>query len=169
VPLKKIKMLIMDVDGVLTDGSILLDAHGEDIKVFNSQDGAGIKYLHRAGLKCAILSGRSSPAVEARAKELEIEDVFQGAKDKVVSYEQIRTRRQLTDAEVCYIGDDLTDIPVLRRVGFPVAVANARKEVKKAARFVTSAPGGHGAVREVIEKILKEQDKWELILKRYGL
>jgi len=169
VPLSKVKILIMDVDGVLTDGRIVLDSHGGEVKAFHAHDGAGIKYLHRAGLLSAILSGRASQAVMERAGELEIQDVYQGFKDKIAGYEEIKSRHGLRDEQVCYIGDDLPDIPVLRQAGYAVAVPAAPPEVKAVAHYVTAAPGGRGAVREVAEKLLKAQGKWSGILQRYGL
>jgi len=159
----------MDVDGVLTDGTIYIDAGGREIKAFHALDGAGIKYLHRAGLKSAVISGRSSDAVAIRMKELGVEEVHQKAHDKIEAYESIRERQELSDEEVAFIADDLTDIPLMRRIGFPIAVANAHEEVKNVADYVTVTPGGHGAVREVIEKMLKAQDKWAAVVKRYGI
>jgi len=153
-----IKMVIFDVDGVLTDGSIMLDSVGVELKRFHVQDGTGIKYLMRAGIRVAFLTGRQSAAVGFRARELGVEDVCQGA---------LVERHGLADDEVCYVGDDLPDIPVMRRVGLPVAVANARPEVIEAAKLVTQAAGGHGAAREVAEKILKDRGLWDSIIARY--
>jgi len=162
-----IKMVIFDVDGVLTDGSILLDSVGVEMKRFHVQDGTGIKYLLRAGIKVAFLTGRQSAAVGFRAKELGVEDVCQGAKQKLPRYRALVERHGLGDDEVCYVGDDLPDVPVMRRVGLPVAVANARPEVIGAAKFVTRAAGGQGAAREVAEKILKDRGLWDSIIARY--
>ena len=160
-------MLIVDVDGVLTDGSITLDSHGIESKTFNASDGSGFKFLQRAGLKCAIISGRKSEAVEHRATELGIYDVYQGAKNKIDAYNEILAKYDLKHEEICYVGDDLVDIPVMRKVGFPVAVANAAAEVKEIADYITNTPGGKGAAREVIEKIIKSQGKWDEIMVRY--
>lgn len=165
--IKNIKLVIIDVDGVLTDGAIYIDAQGGESKAFNVLDGAGISYLHRSGVKTAIISGRNAAAVVHRAKELGIEDVYQGAKNKIDAYKQLLEKYTLSDKEICYIGDDLIDLPILYRVGFPVAVANASPLVKKHSAYVTRARGGCGAVREVAEKILKFQDKWHLIMERY--
>lgn len=162
-----VRMVIMDVDGVLTDGKIVVDDQGVETKQFHVHDGTGIKYLLRAGLSAAWISGRSSETVSLQARELGLDDVYQGAKVKREAYEQILAKHDLTDAEVCYIGDDLTDLPVLRSVGLPVAVANARDEVKGSASYVTRARGGEGAVREVIERILKAQNRWRDIMSRY--
>lgn len=165
--LKDIKMMIVDVDGVLTDGRIFSNSKGEEIKVFHVKDGSGIAFWHRAGLKTALISGRSSKAVTHRAKELGIKDVYQEVHNKLEAYEKILKKHDLRDEEVCYIGDDLIDLPVLRRVGFSVAVVNSPEEVVKGVDYVTRTPGGGGAVREVVEKVLKFQGKWEEILKRY--
>lgn len=162
-----IKLIIIDVDGVLTDGRIYCNARGEEQKVFHVKDGSGIAFWHRAGLKSAIISGRSSRAVEQRAKELGIKDVYQKALNKLEAYEKIVKKHGLEDEEVCYIGDDLIDLPVLRRVGFSVAVSDSPEEVLRGVDYVTRASGGKGAVREVVEKILKFQGKWEGILQRY--
>ncbi|HLG28581.1 MAG TPA: HAD-IIIA family hydrolase [Candidatus Brocadiales bacterium] len=165
--MKNIKMVIIDVDGVLTDGKIIVDAKGEEVKNFHVRDGTGIKYLQRAGLNCAVISGRKCTATEHRLRELGIKDIFQNAVNKIEAYEQIVTKYNLKDEEVCYIGDDLIDIPIFRRVGFSAAVPDAPHEVKEIATYITKTAGGQGAVREVIEKILKFQDKWEIIMARY--
>ncbi len=165
--MNEIKIVIIDVDGVLTDGKIILDANGNESKSFYVQDGTGITYLHRAGIKTAIISGRESKALVHRAKELCIEDVYQGIHNKIEAYEKILKKHRIKDNETCYIGDDLFDLPVLRRVGFSVAVPNAPLELKRSVSYVTSAPGGYGAIREVTEKILKAQGKWDMIISRY--
>ncbi len=165
--MNEIKIVIIDVDGVLTDGKIILDANGNESKSFYVQDGTGITYLHRAGIKTAIISGRESRAVVHRAKELCIEDVYQGIHNKIEAYEKILKKHRIKDDETCYIGDDLIDLPILRRVGFSVAVPNAPLELKRSVSYVTSAPGGYGAIREVTEKILKSQGKWDMIISRY--
>ena len=160
-------MVIMDVDGVLTDGKIILDANGVESKVFYVQDGSAITYLHRVGIKTAIISGRESKVVELRANELSIEDVYLGIHRKLDAYEKILKKHKIKDNEICYIGDDLIDLPILTKVGFSVAVPNAPLEVKERVSYITDAPGGYGAVREVTEKILKSQGKWEAITSRY--
>ncbi len=165
--LKKIKLIIMDVDGVLTDGSIYLDEQGHELKRFNVKDGSGIKFAHRSGLKTALISGRSSPVVDRRAIELGISEVIQLAKQKLPPYEALLKKYNLKDEEAAYIGDDVLDLGILRRVGFAVSVADAHEEVKKTAHYVTAAPGGQGAVREMIEMILTAQDKWDKIMERY--
>ena len=165
--MKSIKLVIIDVDGVLTDGTIYIDSNGCETKAFHVLDGTGISYLHRAGIKTAIISGRTCEAVDHRAKELNIEDIYQGAKNKIDAYKSILEKYALRDDEICYIGDDLIDLPIFYRVGFPVAVGNASPIVKSQSVYVTKAHGGCGAVREVAEKILKFQDKWHLIMERY--
>ena len=163
----KTKMVIFDVDGVLTDGKIMLDENGTETKSFNAMDGAGIKYLLRSGIGVAFITGRRSGAVALRARELGVEDVYQGVKVKLEAYEKLLEKHSLHDDEICYVGDDLPDIPVMRRAAFPVAVASARLEVKNEAAYVTRAEGGAGAAREVAERILKEQGRWDSIVSRY--
>lgn len=161
---KRIKLLLMDVDGVLTDGRIWLqswpDGTAHEIKGFSAYDGAGLKMARSVGLRTGLITGRDSPATARRAREAEIEFVYQGRAEKIHTYEEILQRTGLRDEEVAFIGDDLPDLPLLSCVGFAVAVANAVPEIKKAAHYVTRAQGGSGAVREVIELILKAQGKW---------
>jgi 3-deoxy-D-manno-octulosonate 8-phosphate phosphatase (KDO 8-P phosphatase) len=166
--IKKIKLLILDVDGVLTKGDIILDEKGKEIKVFNVQDGFGIVLFRKAGFKTAILSARSTGAVTARAKDLKIDRICQDAYPKITVYQKLLKDFKLKDAQTCFIGDDLPDIEVLTKVGFSVAVSNAASEVKKKADYITKCPGGCGAVREVIELILKTQKKWSGVLKAHG-
>lgn len=162
---RQIKMLVMDVDGVLTDGRIIIGSGNEEFKFFNVLDGEGIALARSAGLKIALISGRFSGATERRAQELSIDDVYQGIIKKEDPYEELLKKYALSDAEVAYIGDDLLDLSVMRRVGLAASVPNACEETKKSAAYVTHLPGGHGAAREVIELILKSQGKWEKILK----
>lgn len=164
---RKVRMVIMDVDGVLTDGRAFYGDAGFQGVFFSVHDGTGIKYLHRSGIRTAIISGRDVEAVRARAGTLGIEEVVQGAKVKLDAYEQIRGRAGLADDEMAYVGDDLPDIPVMRRVGLAVAVPNAVPEVIELADMVTERRGGDGAVRELAEFILKAQGKWQKILERY--
>jgi 3-deoxy-D-manno-octulosonate 8-phosphate phosphatase (KDO 8-P phosphatase) len=158
---ERIEVLILDVDGVLTDGGIVYDSEGRELKRFNTKDGHGIKMARQAGLAVAIITGRSSLAVSRRAEELGIEAVLQGVKDKVEALEILLKEKGWEAAEVAYMGDDLPDLPVMRRVGFPIAVSDAVEDVLKAARYVTRLPGGKGAVREAIEFILKSSGRWE--------
>lgn len=154
----------MDVDGVLTDGSIWLqswpDGTTHELKSFNAYDGQGLMLVRAAGLRTGIITGRTSTANEQRAKNVGMEFVFQGIAVKIAAYEEILRKAGARDDEVCYVADDLPDLPVLARVGLAVAVANAVPEVKKAAHHVTRRSGGDGAVREVIEMILRAQGKW---------
>src|SRR5665213_1378934 len=162
---KQIRVLLMDVDGVLTDGHIWLlsrrDGTASEIKGFSAYDGAGLKLARAAGLRTGVITGRESTAVAQRARECEIEFVYQHRATKMGSFEEILQLTGADPSEVSYVGDDLPDIPVLERVGLAVAVANAAPEVKRAAHFVTTRSGGAGAVREVIELIVKAQGKWE--------
>jgi 3-deoxy-D-manno-octulosonate 8-phosphate phosphatase (KDO 8-P phosphatase) len=164
---RKTRLLIMDVDGVLTDGRIIQDSQGYELKVFDVKDGHGIVMAHRAKLQTALISGRESETITHRAQELGIELVFQKIWNKLEVYEKLLVDTQFTHDEVAYIGDDLVDIPLLRRVGFAVAVADAVDEVKTASHLITQRPGGHGAVREVIELILRAQGLWDTLLERY--
>jgi 3-deoxy-D-manno-octulosonate 8-phosphate phosphatase (KDO 8-P phosphatase) len=162
-----IEILILDVDGVLTDGALFIHSDGSESKFFNTLDGHGIKMWQRAGLKVALLSGRASEPTRRRAEQLRIEDVFEDCHDKLPILEKFLDRLGLSPKAAAYVGDDLTDLPVIRYVGFGVAVANSVHEVKKYADYVTERPGGSGAVREVIEYILKNTGKWQELMKRY--
>ncbi|WP_064213594.1 KdsC family phosphatase [Geobacillus stearothermophilus] len=154
---KNIKLIVLDVDGVLTDGSLYIGSNEEEYKKFNTQDGMGISLAHYAGLKTAIISGRNSKAVTKRAKELKINYVYQGIADKVQVLHELLDNLDLHPKEVCYMGDDLNDLPILNLVGLSFAPANAVALVKENVDYVTERSGGHGAVREMIEFILKEQ------------
>ena len=164
---KQIKLLILDCDGVLTDGRILITAEGDEMKAFDVRDGHGIVMLHRAGLRTAIISGRQSAVVQRRAKELGIAHVHEMAWVKIEPYQKILAEEGLDDTQVCYVGDDVVDIPLLRRAGLAIAVADAVAEVKGYSHYVTKASGGRGAVREVIELLLKAQGKWDDLMLRY--
>ena len=161
---KKIRLLILDVDGVMTDGRIILDNAGNEMKAFHVRDGHGLKMLGDSGVKIAIITGRSSNVVERRAAELRIKDVYQGCRCKTEAYEQLTEKYGLNDSEVAYVGDDIVDIPVLKRVGLPVAVADAAGEARKHALLVTKNPGGRGAVREVTDLILMASGRWKELL-----
>jgi len=167
--LKNIRLVIFDVDGVLTDGAIFLNGAGEELKRFHVHDGTGIRYLERAGIRTAILSGRRARATTRRAAELGIHHVQQGCKRKLDGLARIMRAARLPAGNICFVGDDLPDIPVLQKVGFAVAVADARPEVIACAHWVTRARGGYGAARELAEKLLKAQGKWKGIIGRYGL
>ena len=163
----EIELLALDVDGVLTDGTLIINADGSESKLFNSLDGHGIRMWQRAGLKVALISGRTSAPTERRAEQLQIEYVFQECHYKLPVVEKLAGQLDLSPANIAFIGDDLTDMPVMRYAGFAVAVANAVDEVKQCADYVTTRPGGSGAVREVIEYILKNSGRWQELMKRY--
>ena len=156
----RIQLLVLDVDGVLTDGRVVYSDAGHEIKSFHVRDGSGIKYWRQSGRRVAILSGRSSPAVTRRAAELGIDPVVQGADEKLPALRRILSETGFRLEQVCAVGDDLPDLPVLTRCGLAVAPANAAAEVLAAAHFVTKAPGGHGAVREAIEWLMRGQGTW---------
>ncbi len=155
--LKKIKMLLLDVDGVLTDGSITYDSEGNNLLTFNVQDGFGIANALQNGLKIGVITGRKCEAVKHRIKDLGIKEFYWGAIDKATPYEQVKKKHDLTDEEIAYIGDDILDIPVLQKAGFAAIPKNARRETRKYAHYVTDAKGGNGAVREVIDMIMGSQ------------
>ncbi len=163
----KVKLLILDVDGVLTDGRIIMDHKGREIKAFNVRDGHGLRLLREAEIEVAILTGRSSPVVQKRADDLGILWVRQGVHDKVGAYREIAREVGITDDEACFIGDDVVDIPLLKRVGIPIVVGDGAPEAKRCARYVTQSSGGKGAVREVCDLLLQAQGKWEAVLGRY--
>ena len=166
-----IKLLLMDVDGVLTDGRLLMvpDGAGKmvETKGFDSQDGIALRWLTWYGIKTGVISGRESPATVERARQVEMTYVFQGHIEKIPILEQILKETQIKPEEVAYVGDDLTDVVIMRRVGLSFATANARSEVKRSAHAVTNAQGGSGAVREVIELLLYSRGVWEELLAKY--
>jgi 3-deoxy-D-manno-octulosonate 8-phosphate phosphatase (KDO 8-P phosphatase) len=163
---KRIKLFLMDVDGTLTDGSVCLIskmASGDlsEMKTFDAHDGAGLTLAHIMGMKTGLITGRNSAATAQRAKEMKMDFVFQGRAKKLEAYEECQRLSDVGDAETAYLGDDLPDIPLLKRAGLAVATANAVHDVKKVAHFVTRASGGHGAAREVVELILRAQGRWK--------
>lgn len=166
---KSIKMVILDVDGVMTDGRVILGDHESELKCFDIKDGLGIKMLISAEVIVAIITGRISEAVTKRASELGIKDVFQGQSTKMDVYLKLLEKYGLKDSEVAYIGDDLLDIPLLRCVGVPIAVADATAEVKRSACYITRNAGGRGAIREISDMILTYQGKWENSLRDLGI
>ncbi len=165
--LANIEVLVLDVDGVLTDGTIVVNSDGSESKFFSVLDGHGILLWRRAGFKVAFLSGRLSQPTKHRAEELEVDYVFQDCHDKLDALKEFLSQQGLTPDRIAYIGDDLPDLPVIRYVGFGVAVADAVDEVKRYADYVTTCPGGKGAVREIIEYILKETGRWPELMRRY--
>lgn len=163
-----VKLFVMDVDGVLSDGKIIYDANGVETKNFHVQDGFGIELLHKAGIKTAIITGRSSPIVEKRAKELKISHFVQGRPDKLEALNEILASIDITLAECAYIGDDWVDIKAMQAVGFCATVPNAHSEVIKRASMVTTHTGGHGAVREVCDIILKATGNYDTLLANFS-
>jgi 3-deoxy-D-manno-octulosonate 8-phosphate phosphatase (KDO 8-P phosphatase) len=165
---KNIKLVILDVDGVLTDGSIILDNEGNEFKSFHVRDGHGIKMLIRVGIIVAMITGRHSKVVERRAHELGITEIYQRCFDKRVAYRHLIEKYSVDSGEVVYIGDDIVDLPLLQGAGFTVAVADAAEEAKNAAMMVTKNGGGRGAVREVCDFLLKAKGLWEGMIDEYS-
>jgi len=158
---RRIKLLLMDCDGVLTDARLWLTPDGDELKAFHARDGQGISVWHRAGWHSGVISGRASSSLKRRAHELNMKYVHQYAKDKIVAFEEIIADAKISADECCYIGDDLGDVAVMRRVGLAAEVADAADDAKAAAHYVTTLNGGKGAVRDVIELILKSQNRWD--------
>lgn len=167
--IRPVSHFVTDVDGVLTDGRIIMDDDGREIKHFHVRDGHGLKLLQRAGIRVILLTGRTSRVVSHRARDLGIEEVYQGAKNKVSVLEEIMARHGIDGSRIAYMGDDIVDAPVFRRVGFSAAVADASDHLRRLADYVTALSGGKGAVREVCELILRVQDKWKDVACRYEL
>jgi 3-deoxy-D-manno-octulosonate 8-phosphate phosphatase (KDO 8-P phosphatase) len=163
----RIKLLVFDVDGVLTDGTIVVHGDGSESKAFNIKDGAAIVWAQRAGLNVALLSARSADATAVRAAQLGISTIIQGSANKIAGFEQILAGAGLTAGEVGYMGDDLQDLPVLRRAGFSAAPADASPEVRAAVQWVSASGGGRGAVRECIEHVLRAQGQWRAAVSDY--
>jgi 3-deoxy-D-manno-octulosonate 8-phosphate phosphatase (KDO 8-P phosphatase) len=164
---RRVELILCDVDGVMTDGGIWYDNQGVEWKGFHIRDGLGIKLWQRAGFKFGVLTARTSHIVKLRTAELDIHLVRQGFEDKLPAALDILSELGLSPEQACYIGDDLTDLPVIRAVGLGAAVADAAAEVRAAAHYVTSLPGGKGAVRELVETILKAKGRWEDVIQRY--
>ncbi|MFA4888262.1 MAG: HAD-IIIA family hydrolase [Candidatus Omnitrophota bacterium] len=158
--LKIIKMLLLDVDGVLTDGRIIYDSRGHDLKFFDVRDGLGVHLLHRAGIKTILITAKGSRAIRPRAKDMQVEEVFSDVRPKTAVLEKILKKYSLKLEELCFVGDDLVDLCLMKKVGFAIAVFNACPEIKRKAAYITLREGGRGAVREVAELILKAQGKW---------
>ncbi len=165
---QSIELILSDVDGVLTDGRLVLDNRGIETKVFHVRDGQGISLWRKAGYRFGLISLRSSQAVKMRAGELGLEIVRQGADNKLDTLRQILDELEMKPEQVCYLGDDLPDLPVVRAVGLGVAVADACGELREAADYVTRAPGGCGAIRETVEWILKTRNRWEEVIQTYA-
>ena len=165
--LSAIQLLVLDVDGVLTDGTIGLDDRGRETKHYYSRDGLGIRLAQRAGLPVGVITGRGAPSVTLRLQELDIELVVQRCDGKADGLRQVTQRAALTPAQAAFVGDDIVDLPAMRAAGYAIAVADATPEVHAAADHITQAPGGRGAVREAIEHILKAQHKWQPVIAKY--
>lgn len=163
---KDIKLVILDVDGVMTDGRIVIDDNGVETRNFDIKDGMGVVVLMMSGVEVAIITSKKSGAVRHRAEELKIKRFYEGIRKKTEPYEEMLKEMGITDAQVAYVGDDLVDLSMMKRVGLPIAVGDAVEDVKQHAAYVTNARGGYGAVREVAEMILKAQDKWDKILSK---
>ena len=164
---QKVKMIILDVDGVLTDGSVSVGADGELFKSFNVRDGLGITLAQKHGIKTAIITGRESKMLAYRARELKINAFYQNKKNKLPAYRELQSEYGLTPEQFAYVGDDLFDLAVMRDVGFAATVADATEEAKAVSCFVSDYNGGHGGVRQIIEFILKAQGKWQAIVDHY--
>ncbi|HTY46027.1 MAG TPA: HAD-IIIA family hydrolase [Patescibacteria group bacterium] len=165
----KVRLLVLDVDGVLTDGRIIYDCRGRDAKLFDVHDGMGVYLLHRAGIPTVLITAKGSGAIRPRAKDMRVAQVLENVSPKSSALDKILKKYKVTSEEICFVGDDLVDLCLLKRVGFPVAVFNAAPEIKQAASYITLRHGGRGAVREVAELILKAKGKWEEALKAYDV
>jgi 3-deoxy-D-manno-octulosonate 8-phosphate phosphatase (KDO 8-P phosphatase) len=170
---KKIKVLLMDVDGVLTDGRIYLVPLGEgrvaEAKAFHSLDGGGLKLIRKAGIRTGVITGRRSAVMEQRARELKLDFVCQGTEDKIQALNEVLRKAGVSPGEVAYVGDDLSDLGPMKKVGLPIAVPNAVPQVRQAAMHVTQSSGGQGAVREVVELILRSQGKWKNLVQEMSI
>ena len=162
--LKPIKLLLLDVDGVLTAGEVIYNDNGEETKIFYVHDGLGLRMIMKAGIQVALITGRRSKALAYRCKNLGIEKLYEGVRDKVAVLEQIMAETGLSIEEIAYMGDDLPDLAIMKKAGLPIAVANAHELIKSQARLITTANGGSGAVREICEALLKAQGVWEKII-----
>jgi len=165
---KKIKILLLDVDGVLTDGRIIYDSSGRDVKFFDVHDGMGVHCLKKAGIKTILITAKGSRAVFPRARDMQVEAVYENISPKTKAMDKIIKKYGLQPQEICFVGDDLVDLCLMKRVGLPIAVFNACPEIKQAASYITLKHGGKGAVREVAELILKSQGSWGKILEHYA-
>lgn len=165
--LKNIECVLTDCDGILTDGKIYITDQGEQIKAFHAHDGAGIKLLQHAGFLVALVSGRASPPLTYRAEELDIQEFFPGSDDKIQAFRSVKNEHDLSSEQICYIGDDLTDLKPFIEAGFSATVPDAAEEIRNHADYITETRGGNGAFREVAELILKTQNNWENALDSY--
>lgn len=164
---KKVKLLLLDVDGVLTDGRIVYDSRGRDMKFFDVHDGLGVYLLKKAGIPTILITAKGSGAIKPRARDMRVDMVFADVSPKTKVLDKILKKYKISIDEICFIGDDLVDLCLMKRVGFSIAVFNAVPEIKQAAAYVTIRYGGRGAVREVAELILKSQGKWQGLVELY--
>lgn len=164
---KKVKVLLLDVDGVLTDGRIIYDSFGRDMKFFDVHDGMGVHLLKKMGIPTILITAKGSKAIKPRAKDMQVDAVYENISPKTSVLNKILRKYKVQSNELCFAGDDLVDLCLMKKVGLPVAVANACVEIKKAAVYVTTRQGGRGAVREIAEFILKSQEKWGKALSLY--
>jgi len=164
---QKIKLLILDIDGVMTDGRIVYGNYGDELKFFDVQDGFGVVLLKKAGVKVVIITAKKSKVVKMRAKELNIDGLYQNSLNKLKAFKSVLKKFKVTPDEICFIGDDLVDVPILKRAGLSVSVPNAVDEAKSHAHFITTKSGGRGAVRELCDLLLKSQNKWETVTRKY--
>lgn len=165
--IKKIKLLILDVDGVLTDGRIIYDSKGRDSKFFDVHDGLGVYLLKRAGIRTILITAKGSKTIKHRAKDMQVEEFYEDVFPKTKILARILKKHKIAKDEICFIGDDLVDLSIMKAVGFPVAVANGCEDIKNAASHITQKSGGRGAVRETAELILKTQGRWEETIRIY--
>ncbi len=162
--LRDIRLLVCDVDGVLSDGKVFYSANGDEIKNFNIKDGLGIKLLQKLGIEVAIITGRDSPMVARRAQELGVSKLYQGKRNKIASFEELLSELALCDAQVAYAGDDLPDLPLLKRCGIAIAPADAAPQIRQIADIVTQQKGGEGCVREFVDLLIDSRDAWSTVL-----
>lgn len=165
---KKIKLLLLDVDGVLTDGRIIYDSRGQDLKFFDVHDGLGVHLLKKSGIKTILITAKGSKTIKPRARDMGVEEIFENISPKSAILAKILKKYNANADEVCFVADDLVDLGLMKIVGFPIAVFNAAQDIKKAAAYITIRHGGRGAVREVAELILKSQGKWDEVIKYYA-
>jgi 3-deoxy-D-manno-octulosonate 8-phosphate phosphatase (KDO 8-P phosphatase) len=166
---RKIRLLLLDVDGVLTDGRIIYDSGGRDMKLFDVHDGLGVHVLRRAGVKTILITAKGSRSIKPRARDMRVEEVIENVFPKCSVLERVIKKYKVDVSEICFMGDDLVDLSLMKKVGFPVAVFNACPEIKQVASYITIRQGGRGAVREIAELILKSQGKWQEALSVYDV
>lgn len=166
---RNVKLLMLDVDGVLTDGRIIYDSSGRDLKFFDVHDGLGVHLLEKAGIPTVLITAKGSETIKPRAQDMRVAGVYENVSPKTAALTEILARHRVDADEICFVGDDLVDICLMKRVGLPVAVFNACPDVKQHAAYITLKTGGRGAVREVAELILKSQDKWRDVLAEYDI